>query len=60
MPEKFCPHCGRRDGFQVKFNVVCRLGDREEKCYLRTCKICGGRFITIQKDERSRTVNTTD
>ncbi len=52
MPTKFCPHCGKRTGFQVKFNIVCRIGDEEEKGYLRTCQECGGRFITIQKDER--------
>ena len=52
MPTKFCPHCGRRTGFEVKFNVTCRIGDKEEKAYLRQCQDCGGRFITIQKDER--------
>ncbi len=52
MPTKFCPHCSKRTGFQVKFNIVCRIGDEEEKGYLRTCQECGGRFITIQKDER--------
>ncbi len=52
MPTKFCPHCGKRTGFQVKFNIVCRIGDEEEKGYLRTCQVCGGRFIIIQKDER--------
>ena len=52
MPTKFCPHCGKRTGFQVKFNIACRIGDEEEKGYLRVCKECGGRFITIQKDER--------
>jgi ribosomal protein L33 len=53
LATKFCPHCGERNGFQVDFNTVCRIGsEREEKCYLRTCKDCGGRFITIQKDER--------
>jgi ribosomal protein L33 len=53
MPTKFCPHCGKRNGFQVNFNILCRIGDAEEKGYLRTCKDCGGRFITIQKDERA-------
>ncbi len=52
MPTKFCPHCGDRSAFQVKFNVTCKIGDQEEKGYLRTCKNCAGRFITIQKDER--------
>jgi len=52
MPTKFCPHCGERNGFQVDFNIVCRISDLEEKGYLRTCKDCGGRFITIRKDER--------
>lgn len=53
MPTKFCPHCGERNGFQVDFNIVCRIGgNKEEKGYLRTCKDCGGRFITIQEDER--------
>ena len=52
MPTKFCPHCGERTGFQVTFNVSCRIGDEEEKAYLRECQVCGGRFITIQKDER--------
>jgi ribosomal protein L33 len=52
VPTKFCPHCGKRTGFQVKFNVSCRIGDEEEQAYLRECKVCGGRFITIQKDER--------
>jgi len=52
MPTKFCPHCGKRTGFQVTFNVSCRIGDQEEKAYLRECQDCGGRFITIQKDER--------
>ncbi len=52
MATKFCPHCGEKNGFQVNFNIVCRIGDKEEKGYLRTCKDCGGRFITIQKDER--------
>ena len=53
MATKFCPHCGEKNGFQVDFNIVCRIGgDKEEKCYLRTCKDCSGRFITIQKDEQ--------
>ena len=52
MPTKFCPHCGKRIGFQVRFNITCRIGDEEEKGYLRECQECGGRFITIQKDER--------
>ena len=52
MPTKFCPHCGERNGFQVDFNILCRIGSKEEKGYLRTCKDCGGRFIIIQKDER--------
>ena len=52
MPTKFCPHCGKRTGFEVRFNVACRIGDVEEKCYLRQCQDCGGRFITIQADER--------
>jgi transcription elongation factor Elf1 len=52
LATKFCPHCGEKNGFQVNFNIVCRIGDKEEKGYLRTCKDCGGRFITIQKDER--------
>jgi len=52
MPNKFCPHCGKRTGFQVRFNVSCRIGDEQEKAYLRECQDCGGRFITIQKDER--------
>jgi len=52
MPTKFCPHCGERTGFQVKFNISCQIGAEEEKCYLRECQDCGGRFITIQKDER--------
>ena len=51
MPTKFCPHCGERRGFQVKFNVSCQIGDKKEKCYLRQCQDCGGRFITIQNDE---------
>jgi len=54
MPTKFCPHCGERNGFQVNFNIVCRLVVVEGKGYLRTCKDCGGRFITIQKDERMK------
>ena len=37
----------------MKFNIVCRIGDEEDKGYLRICKECGGRFITIQKDERN-------
>ena len=52
VPNKFCPHCGERNGFQVDFNVFCRIRDQEEKGYLRTCKDCGGRLIVIQKDER--------
>jgi len=56
MPTKFCPHCGKRTGFQVTFNVSCRIGDEEEKAYLRECQDCGGRFITIQKDERMEDV----
>ena len=52
MPNKFCPHCGRRSGFQVRFDIVCRIGEEEEKGYLRVCHDCGGRFITVQKDER--------
>ena len=52
MPTKFCPHCGKRTGFKVRFNITCRIGDEEEKGYLRECLECGGRFITIQKDER--------
>lgn len=53
MPTKYCPHCGKRTGFKVKFNIVCRVGDEDEKGYLRICQVCGGRFITIQKDERA-------
>ncbi len=56
MPTKFCPHCGKRTGFQRKFDIVCRIGDEEEKGYLRPCKGCGGRFITIQKDERIKEI----
>ena len=56
MPTKFCPHCGKRKSFQVEFNIACRIGDEEEKGYLRTCQDCGGRFITIQKDERIKDV----
>jgi ribosomal protein L33 len=52
MPTKFCPHCENRTGFKITFNVSCRIGEREEKGYLRECQDCGGRFITIQKDER--------
>ena len=52
MATKFCPHCGEKNGFQVNFNIVCRIGDKDEKGYLRTCKDCGGRFVTIQNDER--------
>ena len=55
MPTKYCPHCGDRSGFEVKFNVVCRIDGRNEKCYLRTCQECGGRFLTIQADEREET-----
>ena len=54
MPTKFCPHCGERNGFQVNFNIVCRIDGMEEKGYLRICKDCGGRFVTIQKDERMK------
>jgi hypothetical protein len=36
----------------MMFKVSCRIGDQEEKGYLRECQDCGGRFITIQKDER--------
>ena len=53
MPTKFCPHCGKRTGFEVRFNVACRIGDAEENAYLRVCQDCGGRFITIQEDERT-------
>ncbi|MDJ0829557.1 MAG: hypothetical protein QNI92_06885 [Desulfobacterales bacterium] len=52
MPNKYCPHCGKRTGFEVKFNVSCRLDAKEEKCFLRICQTCGGRFMTIQSDER--------
>jgi len=55
MPTKFCPHCGKRDGFEVKFNIICSIGEGEkEKGYMRICKSCGGRFITIQKDEQMK------
>ena len=56
MPTKFYPHCGKRTGFRVKFNIVCRIGDKKEKGYLRICKECGERFITIQKDERKKEI----
>lgn len=59
MPTKYCPHCGERTGFTVKFNVTCRIETAEEKGYLRICKDCGGRFITIQQDERTA-VTVTD
>jgi hypothetical protein len=52
MPTKFCPHCGKRTGFEVKFNVVCQIGDEEEWGFLRICQECEGRFITLQEDER--------
>jgi len=42
----------RTNRFQVTFNVSCRIGDEKEKGYLRECQDCGGRFITLQKDER--------
>lgn len=51
MPTKFCPHCGERTGFGVKFNISCCINGREEKGYLRICKICGGRFITVREGE---------
>lgn len=54
MPTKFCPHCGKRTGFQVKFNIVVRIGGEEEKGYMRICQGCGGRFVTLQKDEKIR------
>ena len=53
MPTKYCPHCGKRTGFEVRFNVSCRVGDKNEEGYLRICKVCGGRFITIRQDERA-------
>lgn len=53
MPTKYCPHCGDRTGFKVEFNVTCQFGPTSEPCYLRTCQSCGGRFITLQKDERA-------
>ena len=56
MPTKFCPHCGNKTGFKVKFNVSCRIGDTEEPCYLRECQDCGGRFITIQQDEQTENI----
>jgi hypothetical protein len=49
MQTKFYPHCGKRTGFQVKFNIVCRIGDKEENGYLRICQDCGGRSATTQK-----------
>jgi len=52
MPTKFCPHCGERIGFTVTFNVSCCIDGEEEKGYMRQCKLCGGRFITIRSDER--------
>jgi len=52
MPTKFCPHWGKRTGFQVRFNITRRIGDEEEKGYLREWQEFGGRFITIQKDEQ--------
>ena len=52
MPTKNCPHCGKRNGFEVIFNVACRIEGKDEKGYLRICKDCGGRFITIREDER--------
>ena len=52
MPTKFCPHCGQRTGFEVKFNIVCRIDNEEEKGYLRICQEFGERFILIQNDER--------
>ncbi len=53
MPTKFCPHCGKRNGFEVRFNIFYRIGDEEEgKGFLRICKKCGGRFITTPKDEK--------
>ena len=55
MPTKFCPHCGKRNGFEVRFNIFYRIGDMEEgKGFLRICKKCGGRFITTPKDEQIR------
>ena len=39
MPTKFCPHCGNKTGFEVKFNIVCCIGDEEEKGYLRICDV---------------------
>jgi ribosomal protein L33 len=59
MPTKFCPHCGNRTGFKVSFNISCRIGDQAEKGYLRECQDCGGRFITIQTDERMENVKGT-
>ena len=52
MPSKFCPHCGKRTGFEVRFNISCRIDGQEEKGYLRICKVCGGRFLTVRSDER--------
>jgi transcription elongation factor Elf1 len=52
MPTKFCPHCGERSGFEVRFNIFYRIGDKEQgKGFLRICKMCGGRFITTPEDE---------
>jgi hypothetical protein len=32
---------------QVELNIVCRIGDEEEKCYLRTCQECGGMKLDL-------------
>ena len=52
MPIKFCPHCGKKTGFQVKFDVSCRIDGKEAEGYLRICQECKGRFVTIREDER--------
>jgi hypothetical protein len=42
MPTKYCPHCGQRTGFEVRFNVSCRVDDRDEPGCLALFAKTGG------------------
>ncbi|MDX2434163.1 MAG: hypothetical protein QNK14_06065 [Desulfobacterales bacterium] len=49
MATKFCPHCGEKNGFQVNFNIVCRIGDKEEKDIYGPAKIAVGGLLPSKK-----------
>ena len=49
MPTKFCPHCGKRTGFQVKFNIVVELVMKKKKAICASARNVEGDLSQYKK-----------